>query len=291
MKLSVIIISFQSNHLLKKILSNFEKKHQIIIIENSMIQSTKELEKKFKNASVIIPSENLGYAKAFNLALKNCKNNFVLTITPDVLINKNLIDKIEKIINKFNQFTLLAPEYKNQKIYKNFTPFEKIKLLKKKINGFKIENVKEIDWCFCIINRKKFKNSKILDENFFMYFETMDLCKKIERLKHKMLIIRGLKFKHLGTSSSSKKFNNEILINRNWHFSWSKFYFFKKNQNYIYALRKIIPNIYQNILGIILSLIKIRLFDAKLHLASLLGALNGIFLQKSSYRPNLNKND
>ena len=43
-----------------------------------------------------------------------------------------------------------------------------------------------------------------------MYFETMDLCKKIEKLKHKMLIIKGLKFKHLGTSSSSKKFNNEI---------------------------------------------------------------------------------
>ncbi len=256
-----------------------------------MIQSTKELEKKFKNVSVIIPSENLGYAKAFNLALKNCKNNFVLTITPDVLINKNLIEKIEKVINKYKKFTLLAPEYKNQKIYKNFTPFEKIKLAKKKINGFKIENVKEIDWCFCIINRKKFKNSKILDENFFMYFETIDLCKKLEKLKHKMSIIRGLKFEHLGTSSSNKKFNNEILVNRNWHFSWSKFYFFKKNQNYAYALRKIVPNIYQNILGIILSLIKIRLFDAKLHMASLMGALNGILLQKSSYRPNLNNND
>ena len=113
---------------------------------------------------------------------------------------------------------------------------------------------------------------------------------KIERLKHKMLIIKRFKIEHLGTSSSSKKFNNEILINRNWHFSWSKFYFLKKSKLYI-ALRKIIPNIYQNILGIILSLIKIRLFDAKLHLASLLGALNGIFLQKSSYRPNLNKND
>ena len=104
-----------------------------------MIQSTKELEKKFKNVSVIIPTENLGYAKAFNLALKNCKNNFVLTITPDVLINKNLIDKIEKIINKFNRFALLAPEYKNQKIYKNFTPFEKIKLLKKKLTVLKLK--------------------------------------------------------------------------------------------------------------------------------------------------------
>ena len=37
-----------------------------------MTQSTKMLE-KFKNVNVIIPSENLGYAKAFNLAFKNAK--------------------------------------------------------------------------------------------------------------------------------------------------------------------------------------------------------------------------
>ena len=161
----------------------------------------------------------------------------------------------------------------------------------KKICNFKIEKVKDIDWCFCIINRKKFKNSKILDENFFMYFETIDLCKKLEKLKHRMLIIKGLKFRHLGTSSSHKKFNNEILINRNWHFSWSKFYFLKKNQNYIYALKKIIPNVYKNTIGIIISLLKINLFDARLNLASLMGALNGIFLRKSSYRINLKMTD
>ncbi len=97
-----------------------------------MIQSTRKLEKKFQNTNVIIPTENLGYAKAFNLALKKCKNNFVLTITPDVLINKNLIEKIEKVINKYKKFTLLAPEYKNQKIYKNFTPFETNQISKKK---------------------------------------------------------------------------------------------------------------------------------------------------------------
>ncbi len=248
------------------------------------------LEKKFKNVNVVIPRENLGYAKAFNLALNKCKNNFVLTITPDVLINKNLIEKIEEIIDKFKNFTLLAPEYKNQKIYKNFSSLDNIEFLKKEICSFKIEKVKEIDWCFCIINRKKFKKSKILDENFFMYFETTDLCKKLDKLRNKMYVIRGLKFEHLGTSSSQKRFNDEILINRNWHFSWSKFYFFKKNKTYTYALRKIIPNIYQSIIGIILSLIKINLFEVRLHLASLMGAINSIFLKKSSYRLNL-KND
>ena len=287
MKLSVIIISFQSDHLLKKTLISFSKKHQIIIVENSMLKSTKKFEKQFKNISIITPNENLGYSRAFNLALKKCTNKFVLTLTPDVLINKNLIIKLEKIIDKLKNFTLLAPEYKNQKIYKNYISFNNSKFKKDKIYGFKIEEVKEIDWCFCVINKRKFNNSKILDENFFMYFETIDLCKKLINLKHKMYIIKGLKFDHLGTSSSNKKYNNEILINRNWHFSWSKFYFFKKNYNYFFALKKMIPNIYQNILGIILSLIMFNFFDVKLHLASLMGALNGIFLNKSFYRPNL----
>ena len=291
MKLSFIIISFKSDHLLKKILISVPKKYQIIIVENSMLKSTKKLEKKFKNLSVITPSKNLGYAKAFNLALKKCKNNFVLTITPDVLINKNLIIKIEKVIDKLKNFTLLAPEYKNQKIYKNYTSFDDKKFKKNKITNFKLEEVKEIDWCFCVLNKNKFISSRILDENFFMYFETIDLCKKLLNLKHKMYIIKELKFDHLGTSSSNKKFNNEILMNRNWHFSWSKFYFFKKNYNYFFALKKIIPNIYQNILGIILSLIKLNIFTTKLHLASLLGALNGIFLNKSLYRPKLKIND
>ena len=291
MKLSVIIISFQSNHLLKKILISIPKKYQIIIVENSMLKSTKKLEKKYKNLNVITPNENLGYAKAFNLALKKCKNKFVLTLTPDVLINKNLIVKIEKVIDKLKNFTLLAPEYKNQKIYKNYTSFGNNKFKKNKIINFRLEEVKEIDWCFCILNKNKFSNSRVLDENFFMYFETIDLCKKLLNSKHKMYIIKELKFDHLGTSSSNKKFNNKILMNRNWHFSWSKFYFFKKNYNYFFALKKIIPNIYQNILGIILSLIKLNIFTVKLHLASLLGALNGVFLNKSLYRPKLKKND
>ena len=251
------------------------------------LKTTKKLKKKFKNIDLIMPNENLGYSKAFNKALEKCKNKIVLTITPDVLINKNLISKLEKIIDKFKSFTLLAPEFKNQKIYKNYTSLNKVKIIKNKIRNYTIEEVKEIDWCFCIINRNKLSSQKVLDENFFMYFETTDLCKKLFELKHKMYVIKGLKFEHMGTSSSHKRYKNEILINRNWHYSWSKFYFFKKQHNYIYAVRKIIPNIYQSLIGITVSLIKINLFGAQLHYASLSGALNSILLNKSQYRPNL----
>ncbi len=288
MNLSVIIIAFQSNHLLKKILINFPKKYQVLIVENSGLKSTKKLEKKFKNTKVIIPNCNLGYAKAFNLALNKCKNNFVITLTPDVLIKKDLIYQIERFLKIFKNFTLAAPEFKNQKIYKNYVPVEQKKLIKVRNNKFNLKMVKELDWCFCIINKKKLKKQNILDEKFFMYFETTDLCRRLSSLNHKMFVIKNLKFDHIGTGSTQKKYNNEIFINRNWHYTWSKFYFFRKHNNYLYALRKILPNIYQNLIGIFLSFLMLRFTDLIRHKASLSGGLSAIFLKKSYYRPNLN---
>ena len=68
-----------------------------------------------------------------------------------------------------------------------------------------------------------------------------------------MFIVKNFKFDHIGTSSTDNKYKDEIKINRNWHFSWSKFYYYKKNYNYFYALKKILPNIFQSIIGIVFN--------------------------------------
>ena len=81
---------------------------------------------------------------------------------------------------------------------------KKKKLIKVRNNKFTLKRVKELDWCFCIINKKK---QNTLDENFFMYFETIDLCKKLFSLNHKMFVIENLKFDHIGTGSAQKKYN------------------------------------------------------------------------------------
>ncbi len=287
MKLSFAIISYKSDHLLSKLLGKISRKHEVIVIENSLQDKTKnKIEKKFQNSKVIIPEKNLGYASAFNKALKMSKNNFLITISPDVQIDKKLISKIENVLNKFKNFSLMAPEYRNKKIYQNFVPLTKPNDIVK-IKNYKMLRVKEIDWCFCIINKSKFKQSKILDENFFLYFETIDLCKKLLLDRKKMYIIKNLKFNHLGTSSSNKKYEFAIRLNRNWHFSWSKFYFYKKNYNYLFALKKILPNIYQSLIGIVFCTLIFNFKDTRLHFSSLKGFISSAFLIKSYFRPNL----
>ena len=153
-----------------------------------------------------------------------------------------------------------------------------------KTKGYNLLQVKDIDWCLCIINKSKIKAVKPLDENFFLYFETIDLCLNLILKKHKFYVVKNLTFDHLGTSSSKAKFKSDINLIRNWHYSWSKFYFYKKNYNYFFAVKKIIPNIYQGVKGALINILKLNFLHIKLHLASIKGALNSIFLRKSNFR-------
>ena len=94
--LTLVFSSYQSQHLLKKILSQFHNNYKIIIIENSQDLNVKlSLEKKFNNVEVIVPDENLGLAKSYNLGIKKAKTKYVFLNNPDMKITnqsvKNLI--------------------------------------------------------------------------------------------------------------------------------------------------------------------------------------------------------
>ena len=80
MNLSVVIVAFKSAHLLEKLILSIPKKYEVIIIENSLDKEIKNNFEKYENVQVIIPKENLGYGKTFNLGLGMSKNNFTLII-------------------------------------------------------------------------------------------------------------------------------------------------------------------------------------------------------------------
>ena len=127
-----------------------------------------------------------------------------------------------------------------------------------------------------------------MDENFFLYFENTDMCLNIRKKGHKVFAIENLKFIHSGMKSSDKKFEFEINKSRNWHYCWSKFYFYRKNFSYLYALKRILPNIYRSITTVLRSIIKKDKINYELGKAELSGVLNSLLLKESAYRPKIN---
>tara|TARA_B100001996_G_C18480920_1_gene523739 strand:- start:329 stop:799 length:471 start_codon:yes stop_codon:yes gene_type:complete len=156
------------------------------------------------------------------------------------------------------------------------------------MNKFNLEEIDWIDGTF-IVNKSKLENYKIMDEKFFIYFETMDMCFNFKKRGQKMYIVNNIKFDHLGGSSHDKKYNFEANLSRNWHYNWSKFYYFKKNHNYLYALKKFIPILFKLIIKLIIKLILNKKNESLLIKAELNGIITSLFLKESSYRPYIKK--
>lgn len=285
--LTLIFCSYQSQYFLEKVLRRFYKKYPIIIVENSCDKSIRdELKSKFKNINFIIPKKNLGVASSYNLAIRKAKSKFVFLNNPDIEISNFAIRKLITCANKIKNFGIISPVYKNERIFRNYEILSsKKEYINKTTKKFNVREVDLIDNSFLI--SKRIIKKIMFDEKFFLYFEVFDFAKNLKKTGKKLYVAKNIKFNHYGSSSVPIKYSNLVEKTRAFHYNWSKFYFFKKHNSYLYALKKVLPNIYQNFIGIIISIIRLNSLNIKLHKASLSGVLSSIFLKKSLYRPNI----
>ena len=107
------------------------------------------------------------------------------------------------------------------------------------------------------MDKNELKNIGFFDENIFMFFDDIDLCKRIKtRRRKKIYVSKKAQYIHLGAKAVNDKFFNEVEFSRNWHWMWSTFYYNKKHHGYFFAqVRK--KNMYKKL---ITSIIKFLFF-------------------------------
>ena len=293
--ITLVFLSYHSAHHIRRILNNIDKNYYVIVIENSSDSKLKEeMEKKYKNVHVEVCKENLGFSKGMNLGIKLSKTPYVFLNPADVDISNEVLNSLNDIIKKFNNFGMLTPAYKDRTIHSNFFIWGKkgpditVDTTKKK---FTLKEVDFIDGTI-LLNKEK-TNNELFDENFFIYFETMDLSKRLINKNIKLYACEDLEFNHFGGQSHEKAFNIQAQISRNWHYNWSKFYFYKKHYNYLTALKKTFPNLIRAIKNYLINFFYFFKKDNEINkiLAKneIKGILSSAMLRKSSYRPKFKK--
>ena len=286
---TIVFLSFHSETHVRRLISDIEKKYPIIVIENSLnIRLKKELEEKFDNVKVIIPTKNIGISAGYNLGIKESKTNFVKLTSVDINLPNKSLEDLEDCVSKIKDFAILAPTYDDETIYKNYTIWNSENLDDNFTDEtFKKYNIKEVDFAEndFIISKKNFSDIGFFDENIFMYYETMDLCKKARAADKKIYVSQKIKFTHHGSQSVSSKFSDQYNLNRSWHYNWSKFYYFKKNFGYFLALKKVCPNFLRSLKRLLISKIYNKKIEYSLRKAELLGIITSVFNKPSDYRP------
>ena len=287
--LSVVIVSFKSEAVIHNCIQSIPDEIKIVVVDNSGDTKFKEnIEEKYKNVECILSLENLGMGTGNNLGLKYITTDYAFILNPDVILERNSIEEIINASKTIESFAVIAPISSNRD-YPNYKLDKKKIILQDNLNPLK---VKSVDGFAMILNMKKlkelesFKNKQFFDENFFLYLENDDLCKRIIESNQNIYVVPKSKINHLGASAVDKKYNEQIELSRNWHWVWSKFYFNKKHYGFFVALLNGFPTF----LSAILKLIFYFVFNRKkkdiyLHRAS--GYLNAVIGKKSHHRPKI----
>ena len=266
--ITVGIVTFRSEKVIFKCLKSLENIKKIIILDNSNDLTLKEKIKKiYPHINFILSKKNNGYGSGNNKIFRLAKTSHVLVLNPDTILSKNCINELIHQANLIkNKFAILAPSEKN--------------IIKKEI--MEVDHVKGFSM---LVNLSKIKKIKMFDENFFLYLEEIDLCKRLKLASEKIYICGKAKITHLSAKSSNIGFEFEKC--RNWHWMWSNVYYNKKHKNFFYVFRSAFSTFFFNYTKGFLF----YLFNRKISQIYFLrgsGTINAIMGKNSWYRPKIN---
>ena len=240
MKITVLIISYKSLEKLRKCIEKIGNNREILVVENSSQKKIKEvIENEYDNCKVILNNSNLGYAKASNIGFNNIKTDYALLLNTDIVITDEQINEIEnKIKSLDNDFSLASPISDDLIDFNQNNKIDKFFVNKK--DGFnyqeEISLIELVKGCSLVVNLKKFNNEDVFDDNYFFFFEEMDLCRKIKKRDEKIFVFNQIRIEHKSAQSLDENLVVKYHNFRHWNYFWGRFYYFKKNYGYLYAL-------------------------------------------------------
>jgi len=284
--LTVIITTFKSEDKIENCLNSIDSNVKIIVVENSNNKKFQNyIENRYKNAECILTKENLGYGRANNIALKKVKTRYAIILNPDTVLLKNCISNLLILAkNLKNKFSIIAPSVNGN--VKNYGLFEDKKIKKQTVKRATYFSVDYVKGFAMFLNIQKIKTVGYFDENFFMYLEEIDLCKRLKKINENILVSSDAKSKHRGAKSSNIGF--EFEINRNWHWMWSKMYFASKYNGFFVARVALIPELIKLIVKTLLYFIFFNKKKLLIANARLCGLLASFLKLKSYFRTKLN---
>ncbi len=198
MKIAVVILNWNGQKLLEQFLPAvmaFSEEANIYVVDNaSTDDSVHYIKENFPEITIIKNSENGGYAKGYNDALKQVEEDIYCLLNSDVEVTENWLESILEEFENNPETAIIQPkilDFKNKAYFeyagaaggfidKYGYPFCRGRVFTTLEKDNKQYNDKtNIFWasgaCF-FIRKSVFKNLGGFDESFFAHMEEIDLC-------------------------------------------------------------------------------------------------------------------
>jgi len=259
MKLSVVIVNYNVKYFLEQCLHAAQRaaakvSSEIIVVDNDSVDgSCQMVEEKFPEVQLISNKENLGFSKANNQAIRISKGEYILLLNPDTVVEEDSFLKIVgfmdqtpeagglgvKMIDGKGRFLpeskrgLPTPEVAFWKMFGFSKLFPHSKRFGRYHLGYLDKNqIHEVDvlaGAFMLLRRKTLDKVGLLDEDYFMYGEDIDLSYRITQSGYKNYYFPETTIIHYKGESTKKGSINYVKVFYNAMIIFAKKHFSKGN--------------------------------------------------------------
>ncbi|MFO7827657.1 MAG: glycosyltransferase, partial [Bacteroidales bacterium] len=258
-KLSVIIVNYNVKHFLEQCLISVYKAlkdldSEVFVVDNNSVDgSCAMIKEKFNQVNLIENKKNFGFSYANNQAIKIAKGEYILLLNPDTVVEEDSFLKCiqfmdthsdagglsVKMIDGKGRFlpeskrALPSPAVAFYKIFGLSKLFPRSKTFARyHLGHLKNDETNEIEilpGAFMFLRKQTLKKTGLLDENFFMYGEDIDLSYRITQAGYKNYYFPETTIIHYKGESTKKGSLNYVFVFYRAMIIFAKKHFSKKN--------------------------------------------------------------
>ena len=228
---SVVIVSWNAREYLRKCLKSLRKANarldaQILVVDNASADGSPEMVKaEFPEVQLIETGKNLGFASGNNVGLRQATGRYVCLVNSDVEVEENCIERLiafldanpdigiagPRIVGSTGQVQsscFRSPTFRNT-LCQTFALYRLSKspsLQGWEMKDWTFDSIRDVDvlsGCFWIVRREALEQVGLLDENFFMYGEDLDWCKRFRLDGWRAVFYPEAQALHYGGGSSA----------------------------------------------------------------------------------------
>jgi GT2 family glycosyltransferase len=262
--LSIVILSWNVRDLLRQCLESVARNRplsadhpplatEIIVVDNASGDGSMEMVRaEFPDVRLIANQANRGYTGGNNDGIAAATGRYVMILNPDTRVLDGALTAMVAYADAHSDVGVVGPQLLNpdgsvQSSRRRFPTlmtglFESTWLQplapRNVLRRYYVldqpdDAIQEVDWLFgaCfLVRREVIQQVGALDEDFFMYSEEMDWCRRIRQAGWKVVYLPQAQVIHYGGKSS-----DQVVAQRHIYFQTSKVRYFRKHHGALTA--------------------------------------------------------